>query len=277
MLTFERVTKRFGGLVAVEEVSLVCPAGGITSIIGPNGAGKSTLVNLAAGSYRVSSGRVLLDGAELQNLPKHRIARAGLARTYQNLRLYDGMTLLENLEVSLLPSGVDGMLQEAFSWGTSITVRRRRERCRHVLQRFGLAELAQQPAGTLAYGMQKRLELARAVVAEPRAVLLDEPAAGLNQAETAELRDHLNALRAPDRAVVVIEHDMRLVMAISDRIAVLHRGRLLFEGRPAEVRADPEVQEAYLGSPDAHDVLAAAARTRRGALRLRPDAGVAWH
>jgi branched-chain amino acid transport system ATP-binding protein len=274
-LSFEGVTKRFGALVAVDSVTLQARAGQVTSIIGPNGAGKSCLVNMAAGSYRVTAGRITLDGTELQRLPKYRIARAGLGRTYQNIRLFDGLSVLENLEVAMAPAGLAALLRDALAPGRARI--QRRERCRATLDRFGIGALAGQRAGELSYGNQKLVELARAVVAEPSAVLLDEPAAGLNGGETAVLRTHIETLRRPDVAVVVVEHDMSLVMAISDRIVVLHRGRVLAEGAPSEVRANTQVQEAYLGDPEATHAIAAAARARGNKVRLRSDRGVAWH
>jgi branched-chain amino acid transport system ATP-binding protein len=259
------------------DVSLTVPAGRITSIIGPNGAGKSTLVNMAAGSYRVSSGRILLDGAELQALPKHRVAHAGLGRTYQNIRLFDGLSVLENLEVALAPASMAGLLADAMLPGMAIARRHRRARCYATLERFGLVRHADRLAGSLAYGEQKLVELARAVVADPKAILLDEPAAGLNLGETEMLRHHLAGLRRPDVAVALVEHDMSLVMSISDGICVLHRGRVLAQGTPADIRANPEVQEAYLGEPGATAEIAAAARARPNRVRLRADQGLAWH
>jgi len=277
MLFFENVQKRFGALVAVQDVSLSIPAGLITSIIGPNGAGKSTLVNMVAGSYRVSAGRILLDGVPIQSLPKHRIAHAGLRRTYQNIRLFDGLSVLQNLEVAVLPGALGTVLADVLGIRATDSRRIRRAHCLATLDRFGLAGLADRPAASLSYGNQKLVELARAVVAQPRALLLDEPAAGLNHAETDTLRRHIEALRGPDLAIVVIEHDMTLVMAMSDRICVLHRGRKLAEGAPAEIQAHPEVQEAYLGDPGATHAIAAAAHARRNQVRVRADRSVAWH
>ncbi|MBV9783242.1 MAG: ABC transporter ATP-binding protein [Acidisphaera sp.] len=277
MLVFEHVHKRFGALVAIEDVSLTIPAGLITSIIGPNGAGKSTLVNMAAGSYRVTAGRILLDDVPIQALPKHRVAHAGLRRTYQNIRLFDGLSVLENLEVAVLPDALGAVLADVLGVRAADPRRVRRAHCLATLDRFGLASLADRPAASLSYGNQKLVELARAVVAHPRALLLDEPAAGLNQAETDALRRHIEALRAPDLAIAVIEHDMTLVMALSDRVCVLHRGRTLAEGTPAEIQANPEVQEAYLGDPGATEAIAAAAHARRNQVRLRADRSVAWH
>src|SRR5208337_1310972 len=267
-----RVSKRFGALVAVEDVSLAIAPGQITSIIGPNGAGKSTLVNMAAGSYKVSSGRILLDGSELQSLPKHRIARVGLGRTYQNIRLFEGMSLLQNLEVALTPASLFGLLAEAVLPSRAAR-EHRRARCLATLEAFGLAAHADRLAASLSYGDQKLVELARAVVADPRVVLMDEPAAGLNHGETETLRHHIASLRAANVALVLVEHDMNLVMSISDRICVLHRGRVLADGTPAEVQANLEVQEAYLGKPGA---IADAARARRNRVRLRADHDLTW-
>jgi branched-chain amino acid transport system ATP-binding protein len=272
MLVFERVSKRFGALVAVEDVSLAIAPGQVTSIIGPNGAGKSTLVNMAAGSYRVSSGRILLGGTELQSLPKHRIARAGLGRTYQNIRLFDGISVLQNLEVALIPASLPGLLADAVLPSRAAR-ERRRARCLATLEAFGLAAHADRLAASLSYGDQKLVELARAVVAGPRVVLMDEPAAGLNHGETEALRHHIASLRAGNVALVLVEHDMNLVMSVSDRICVLDRGRLLADGTPAAVQANLEVQEAYLGKPG---VIADAARGRRDRVRLRADHDLAW-
>ena len=179
MLVFDHVTKRFGANTAIDDVSLTIRAGVITAVIGPNGAGKSTLVNMAAGSYRATSGRILLDGTELQTLPKYRIARAGLGRTYQNIRLFDGLTVLQNLEVALVPRSLPLLIAGAF-WLAPRGSAEPRETSRAVLARLGIAHLADRQAGSLACGQQKLVELARAIVGRPRALLLDEPAAGLN-------------------------------------------------------------------------------------------------
>ena len=162
MLVFDHVTKRFGANTAIDDVSLAIRPGVITAVIGPNGAGKSTLVNMAAGSFRTTSGRIRLGEVELQDLPKHRIARAGLSRTYQNIRLFDGLTVLQNLEVALVPRSLPALVAEAFGW-TSGRGRDPEAACRAVLHRLGIAHLAARPAGSLAYGQQKLVELARAV------------------------------------------------------------------------------------------------------------------
>lgn len=277
MLTFDHVTKQFGALKAIEDVSFEVRPGIITAVIGPNGAGKSTLVNMAAGSYAVSSGRIMVDGVELQRLPKHRIAHAGLARTYQNIRLFDAMSVVKNLEVALVPPRIGRLVADTLGLTPRAAAEERRARCHAVLERLGLAAHAERPAGSLAYGQQKLVELARAVVAEPRVLLLDEPAAGLNHGETEQLKQHILDLRAPDLAMVLIEHDMKLIMSISDTIVVMNRGRVLAQGTAADIRANIEVQEAYLGQPGAIKDIEAAARGRRNRVRIREGEGLTWH
>jgi branched-chain amino acid transport system ATP-binding protein len=277
MLRFDRVTKQFGALKAIDDVSFEVKPGIITAVIGPNGAGKSTLVNMAAGSYGVTSGRILIDDVELQRLPKHRIAHAGLARTYQNIRLFDGMSVVKNLEVALVPPRIGSLVGDAFGLSSRAVAEERRARCHAVLERLGLTAYAERQAGSLAYGQQKLVELARAVVGGPRVLLLDEPAAGLNHGETEQLKQHIFALRAPDLAMVLIEHDMKLIMSISDTIVVMNRGRVLAQGTASEIRTNIEVQEAYLGQPGAIRDIEAAARGRRNRVRLREGEGLTWH
>jgi branched-chain amino acid transport system ATP-binding protein len=244
-------------------------------MIGPNGAGKSTLVNMAAGSYRATSGRILLDGAELQTLPKYRIARAGLGRTYQNIRLFDGLTVLQNLEVALVPRSLPRLIAEAF-WLAPRDSAEARETSHAVLARLGIEHLADRQAGSLAYGQQKLVELARAIVGRPRALLLDEPAAGLNHGETDELKAHIQSLRSPELAIVLIEHDMKLIMSVSDEITVMNRGVVLAQGTPEAIRDNRHVQEAYLGQPGAMGAIETAARGRRNRVRLRASESLAW-
>jgi branched-chain amino acid transport system ATP-binding protein len=274
MLVFDHVTKRFGANIAIDDASLTIRPGVITAVIGPNGAGKSTLVNMAAGSFRATSGRILLDDVELQGLPKYKIARAGLSRTYQNIRLFDGLSVLQNLEVALVPRSLPTLIAQAF-WlapgGADV-----RDACMAVLQRLGIAHLADRQAGSLAYGQQKIVELARAVTARPRAILLDEPAAGLNHGETDELKAHIQTLRGPELAIVLIEHDMKLIMSVSDEIYVMNRGAVLAHGSPEAIRDNPQVQEAYLGQPGAMGNIEAAARGRRNRVRLRAGEGLTW-
>ncbi len=270
ILDFEAVTKRFGALLAVDALSLSFRPGIITSVIGPNGAGKSTLINMCAGSYKVTSGRILLDGVELQGLKKHQIARQGVARTYQNIRLFDGMTVLQNLEVCLFPELFGKTLVEVLVPGASRAMKEKRiARCMAVLEHFGLEGHAGEFAADLSYGNQKLLEIARATILRPRVLMLDEPAAGLNHGETDRLKQTLRALARPDLIMIVVEHDMSLVMSLSDHIFVLHQGRLLFEGSPAAVQSNLAVQEAYLGSPGEIDDLREAARNRSNRVRIR--------
>jgi branched-chain amino acid transport system ATP-binding protein len=274
-LRLEAVTKRFGALVATDGLSLEFRPGIVTSVIGPNGAGKSTLINMCAGSYKVTSGRILLDGIELQRLKKHQIAQAGVARTYQNIRLFDGMTVLQNLEVCLFSEYFRRTAAEVFIPGLSHRMKAERyARCMAVLGRFGLAGLADELAADLPYGNQKLLEIARATLLRPKVLMLDEPAAGLNHGETNGLKAKLRELVRPDLVMIVVEHDMGLVMSLSDHIFVLHQGKLLFQGTPAEVQANHAVQEAYLGSPGAIDSIREAARNRANRVRLRADADI---
>jgi branched-chain amino acid transport system ATP-binding protein len=275
MLVFDHVTKRFGANIAIDDASLTIRPGVITAVIGPNGAGKSTLVNMAAGSFRVTRGRILLDDVELQGLPKYKIARAGLSRTYQNIRLFDGLSVLQNLEVALVPRSLPTLIAQAFWLGPGAGAQVR-DACMAVLQRLGIAHLADRQAGSLAYGQQKIVELARAVAARPRAILLDEPAAGLNHGETDELKAHIQSLRGPELAIVLIEHDMKLIMSVSDEIYVMNRGAVLAHGSPETIRDNPQVQEAYLGQPGAMGNIEAAARSRRNRVRLRAGEGLAW-
>jgi branched-chain amino acid transport system ATP-binding protein len=277
-LRFEKVTKRFGALVAIDGVTLDFAPGRIYSVIGPNGAGKSTLINMAAGSYSVSQGRIVLDGIDLQRMKKHQIAQAGVARTYQNIRLFDGMTVLQNIEVCLFAEFVGQTWLEVLLPGIARRSKAGRvDRCRAELARFGLEPVAEAMAGDLSYGNQKLLEIARAAVLRPKLLMLDEPAAGLNHAETENLKRRLRELMRSDLIMLVVEHDMSLVMALSDHIYVLHQGKLLFAGSPTEVLANPAVQEAYLGSPGEIDQIRDTARRRANRVRIRADADIERH
>jgi branched-chain amino acid transport system ATP-binding protein len=273
-LVFRNVTKRFGSVVAIDGLSITCDPGLIYAIIGPNGAGKSTLVNMTAGSYSVTSGSILLDGQPLERRKKYQISLAGIARTYQNIRLFDQMTVAENLEVALAPQALGNTWREVLwpPYATAAAMARRRT-CLRLLEEFDLADMADLEAQSLPYGRQRMLEIARALVRPPRVLLLDEPAAGLNAGETATLKERLARLRRPDLVMIVIEHDMDLVMSLSDDIYVLHHGALLFHGPPKEVQANREVQEAYLGTDDDVDVIRELARSRKAERRLRAEAG----
>ncbi len=249
LLAVDSLGMRFGGLQAVDGVSLEVRAGQIVSIIGPNGAGKTTVFNCLSGFYPPTSGRILLQGEAIQRLPGHLIARRGMVRTFQNVRLFREMTAMENLLVARHQKLDSRLLAGLFK--TPAFRRREAEALQLAadwLKRLDLLDIANRPAGTLAYGQQRRLEIARCMMTEPCLLLLDEPAAGLNPRETADLRQLLDVLRHEHGVtILLIEHDMPLVMQISDHIYVINQGRPLADGTPDAIRQHPEVIRAYLG------------------------------
>ncbi len=254
MLHIDGLGRRFGGIRALHEVSFDVPRGTICALIGPNGAGKTTLINIASGLLRPSSGRVVLDGTDLGGAPPHRIAKAGAARTFQNIRLFGDLSVLDNILVGRHLHRRDTLFEALFSLPRSREAdRRSRAAAMELLARLGIEHLAPVPASTLSYGDQRRVELARALALEPKLLLLDEPAAGMNAAETQRLADQLRELRDGGLTLLVVEHDMELVMRISDQVVVLNFGMLVAVGMPDEVRRNPDVIAAYLGD-DADEV-----------------------
>lgn len=248
MLEARQLCRNFGGLPALSEVSFRAADGEVTALIGPNGAGKSTLINCVTGVDRPDAGKVLLGDRDITGLPAYRVAELGVARTFQNLRLFSRLSVLDNVLCGLTVAAGRSLLG-ALLRPPALRNRERRLRLQALaaLDRFGLTALADWPVGVLAYGDRKRVELARAVVGEPRLLLLDEPVAGLNATETAAVGTEIRQLRAQGYTVLLVEHDMELVMSIADRVVVLDGGRCIAQGTPFEVRHNPLVLEAYLG------------------------------
>jgi branched-chain amino acid transport system ATP-binding protein len=250
LLVATQVRKEFGGLIATDDIDFTIPRGSIVALIGPNGAGKTTFFNQITGVYVPTSGSIVFDGTEVVGKPPHAIVELGVGRTFQNIRLFAQMTALENVLVGMhsrLKGGIFGSIVR------TPRVRREereaRERAKELLTYCGLPRRHQERAGTLPYGDQRRLEVARALATDPKLILLDEPTAGMNPQETAEFTSFVRRVRdEKDLTVLLIEHDMKVVMGVSERITVLEYGAKIAEGTPEEIRADERVIEAYLGS-----------------------------
>ena len=241
-LRTEGLAKRFGGVGALTDVSVEIPAGRVLGLIGPNGAGKTTFVNCVSGVLSPSAGRVYLGETEITRWPRHRRARAGLSRSYQNLRLFPELTVAENVEAGLVAHGRSSLSA-------------RSARVRQALEAQGLGHLQRATVSSLSFGLQRRVEIARSLIGRPRVLLLDEPSAGLGREETSAMRELLAAAqREIGFAILIIAHDVSLIMEFSDRVAVLHEGRLIFLGTPEQVAKEPAVLEAYFSAPAiAHD------------------------
>ncbi|MCE2572614.1 high-affinity branched-chain amino acid ABC transporter ATP-binding protein LivG [Motilimonas eburnea] len=249
LLHVSGLTMRFGGLLAVNNVALDVNEGEIISVIGPNGAGKTTVFNCLTGFYKPTAGEVIYRGEAVQQLPGHVISRKGMVRTFQHVRLFKEMTVVENLLVAQHRHLNTGFLSGLFKTKSfRQSEREGLEKAAVWLERLGMAEFANRQAGNLAYGQQRRLEIARCMMTQPSLLMLDEPAAGLNPAETDELDELIVELRDQHKiSVLLIEHDMKLVMGISDRIYVVNQGCPLANGTPAEIQSNPDVIKAYLG------------------------------
>ncbi|GAB2900151.1 ABC transporter ATP-binding protein [Paralcaligenes sp. KSB-10] len=251
MLQFNQISKEFGGLKVLADVSFDVPQGTIFGLIGPNGAGKTTVFNLATGLLRASGGRIEFNGTDLAKLPPHQITKLGIARTFQNIRLFKDASLLENVVI-----GMHGHLDYNFA-GLLFNLRsfrqieaQARERALELLSWVKLDHKADMLADNLSYGEQRKLEFARALATQPKLLLLDEPVAGMNSAEKTELMAQIIGIKQRGYSIFLIEHDMRFVMGLCDRIAVLNFGRIIAEGPPEEIRNNPQVIEAYLGKEE---------------------------
>lgn len=251
MLKVDNVSLSFSGLKAVNEVSLEVETGKVTALIGPNGAGKTTLFNIIAGVYKPDEGHIILDGEEITGLKPYEICKAGIARTFQVIKLFSKMSVMDNVKVGMHSRCEMGFFEDVFHTRKMTEFEKKNnEKAEELLKLVGLWDLRTNIAGSLSYGQQRLLEIARAMASEPKLILLDEPAAGMNSSEKAMLNERIRKIIEMGTTVLIVEHDMEMVMNIADKIYVINSGKYLAEGTPDEVANNEAVIEAYLGRGD---------------------------
>ncbi len=252
LLEVKNISKKFGGVVAIDDFSVSLDKGQIHGIIGPNGAGKTTIFNVITGVYPADSGKVFLDGKDITDLPQHLIAREGISRTFQNIRLFKGLDVRDNVMCAFDPQAKYSILGGILPTPARFREEKRgRELCDHFLKKVNLYEYAKEKPENLSYGLQRRLEIARALITEPKVLLLDEPAAGLNPTEVADLTKLIRSLSEEmGLAILLIEHRLELVMSISDIISVQNFGKTICVGSPLQVQSNQDVIEAYIGKEE---------------------------